>query len=182
MPREASSRWVGAPGPAHEDGRHVRRLGTDGATETEARRNRGGLPEGGSNGGMDKRTRGVFFYSHALHGGNAGLHKEGEREVTARRGGRATGVHMRAARHNSDITVPAPLRGGDADGICPYVIGTGELARGWRWTGPRDGAARSVSMGGGSRGVARDLVTRCLAPTSRQPAAAPTSTGGSAGR
>jgi hypothetical protein len=36
-PREASPRWVGAPGPAHEDGRRVRRLGTDGAAETEVR-------------------------------------------------------------------------------------------------------------------------------------------------
>jgi hypothetical protein len=51
---EASPRWVGAPGPAHEDGRWVRRLGTDGAVETEARHGRGGLPEGGSGGGADK--------------------------------------------------------------------------------------------------------------------------------
>ncbi len=31
----------------------------------------------------------VLFYSRALRGGNAGLRKEGEREVTARRSGRA---------------------------------------------------------------------------------------------
>jgi hypothetical protein len=49
----------------------------------EARRDRGGLPEGGSGGGADKRTGGVFFYSRALHGGNAGRRKEAEREVTA---------------------------------------------------------------------------------------------------
>jgi hypothetical protein len=35
------------------------------------------------------------FYSRALHGGDVGLRKEAEREVTARRGGRATGVHAR---------------------------------------------------------------------------------------
>jgi hypothetical protein len=35
------------------------------------------------------------FYSCALRGGNAGLRKEGEREVTARHGDRATGVHAR---------------------------------------------------------------------------------------
>jgi hypothetical protein len=31
----------------------VRRLGTDGVAETEARRGGGGLPEGGSGGGVD---------------------------------------------------------------------------------------------------------------------------------
>jgi hypothetical protein len=91
--------------------------------KTEVRRDRGGLPEGGSGGGVDKRTRGVFFYSCALRGGNAGLHKEGEREVMARRGSRAIGVHARAARHNSDVTVAAALHGGDAEGVCPYVVG-----------------------------------------------------------
>jgi hypothetical protein len=35
------------------------------------------------------------FYSRALRGGNAGLRKEREREMMARRGGRATGVHAR---------------------------------------------------------------------------------------
>jgi hypothetical protein len=86
-PQEASLRWVGAPGPAHEDGRHVRRLGIDGAAEIEARHDRGGLLEGGSGGGAEKRNRRVLFYSSALRGGNVGLRKEGEREVTARRGG-----------------------------------------------------------------------------------------------
>jgi hypothetical protein len=60
-----------------------------------ARHDRGGLPEGGSVGGVDKRTGGVFFYNCALRGGNAGLCKVGEREVTASHGGRATGVHTR---------------------------------------------------------------------------------------
>jgi hypothetical protein len=32
-PQEASLRWVGALGPAHNDGRGVRQLGTDGAAE-----------------------------------------------------------------------------------------------------------------------------------------------------
>jgi hypothetical protein len=35
------------------------------------------------------------FYSRALRGGNAGLCKEGEREVMAQHGGRAMGVHAR---------------------------------------------------------------------------------------
>jgi hypothetical protein len=135
-PRKASLRWVGALGSAHEDGRCMRRLGTDGAATIEARHDRGGLPEGGSGGGADKRIGRVFFYSHALHGGNMGLRKEGEREVMAQRGGRAMGVHARAARRSNDVVVAAALHGDNAEGICPYAIGTGELARGWRWTGP----------------------------------------------
>jgi hypothetical protein len=34
-----------APGPAHEDGKRVRRLGTDGVAEIEVRCGGGGLPE-----------------------------------------------------------------------------------------------------------------------------------------
>jgi hypothetical protein len=75
------------------------------------------------------------FYSRVLRRSNAGLCKEGDREVTDQRDGRA-GVLARATRHNSDVTVAAALRGGDAEGVCSYVIGSGELARGWRWTGP----------------------------------------------
>jgi hypothetical protein len=85
---------------------------------------------------------------------NAGLRKEGEREVMARRGDRATRVHTRAARRSSDVVVAAALRGGDAEGVCPYAVGTGELARGWRRTGPRGKRAcastpclRSVRLG-----------------------------------
>jgi hypothetical protein len=103
----------------------------------EVRHDRGGLPEGSSGGGAYKQLGGVFFYSRALRGGNAGLRKEGEREVMAQRDGRATGVHVRAARCNNDVAVAAALCGGDAEGVCPYAVGTGELARGWRWTGPR---------------------------------------------
>jgi hypothetical protein len=77
------------------------------------------------------------FYSHALRRDNTGLRKEGEREVMARRGDRATGVHTRATRHSSDVVVAAALRGGDAEGVCPYAVSTGELARGWCRTGPR---------------------------------------------
>jgi hypothetical protein len=91
--------------------------------KTEVRYDRGGLPEGGSGGGVDIRTGGVFFYSHALHGGNAGLCKEGEREVMARRDGRATGVHARTARRSSDIVMAAALRGGVVEGICLYAVG-----------------------------------------------------------
>jgi hypothetical protein len=39
-------------------------------------------------------------------------------------------VHARATRHNMNVTVAAALRGGDAEGVCPYAVGTGELARG----------------------------------------------------
>jgi hypothetical protein len=62
MPRGASPKRVGAPRPAHEDRRRVRRLGTDGAVETEARHDRGGLPKGGNGGGADKMNRRVLFY------------------------------------------------------------------------------------------------------------------------
>jgi hypothetical protein len=114
----------------------MRRLGTDEAAEIEA-----------SATVMAYRRRtwrwcgrdieGGLLYSHALQGGNTGLRKEGEREVTARCGGRATGVHVHAARCSSDVAVAVALRGGDAEGVCSYAIGSGELARGWRWTGPR---------------------------------------------
>jgi hypothetical protein len=56
---------------------------------------------------------GVFFYSCALRGGNTGLCKEGEREVMARRGSRATGVHVHTVGCSSDVTVVAALCGGD---------------------------------------------------------------------
>jgi hypothetical protein len=110
MPQEASPRWVDALGPAHEDGRHMRRLGTDEAAEIEA-----------SATVMAYRRRtwrwcgrdieGGLLYSHALQGGNTGLRRE--------------------------VAVAVALRGGDAEGVCPYAVGSGELARGWRWTGPR---------------------------------------------
>jgi hypothetical protein len=109
--------------------------------KTEARRDRGGLLEGASDGGADKRTGGVFFHSRALRGGNAGLRKEGEREVTAWRSGRATGVHTRAARRSSDVAVAAALRGGDAEGVCPYAIGE-EVS----WTGVA-GGGHTACMG-----------------------------------
>jgi hypothetical protein len=62
------------------------------------------------------------FYNCALRGGNAGLCKEREREVTAQRGGRAS-MLTRAAKRSSDIAVVAALRGGDVEGVCPYAIG-----------------------------------------------------------
>jgi hypothetical protein len=71
-----------------------------------------------------------------LRGGNAGLCKEGEREVMAQCGGRVMGVHVHAARRSSDVAVATTLRGADTEGFCPYVIGTSELAKGWHWTGP----------------------------------------------
>jgi hypothetical protein len=64
-----------------------------------------------------------------MHGGIAGLRKEGEREVMARRGDRAMSVHAHAARCSSDVAVAATLHGGDAEGVCPYAVGTGDLDR-----------------------------------------------------
>jgi hypothetical protein len=62
------------------------------------------------------------FYSRTLRGGNVGLCKEREREVTAQRSGRVS-VLTCVARHSSDVTVAAALFGGDAKGVCPYAIG-----------------------------------------------------------
>jgi hypothetical protein len=59
---EAFPRWVGAPELAHEEGRRVRQVGTDGAAGTEARCGRGGLPEEGNGGGTDKMNgRGLLL-------------------------------------------------------------------------------------------------------------------------
>jgi hypothetical protein len=49
--------------------------------------------------------------------------------VTARRGGRVTGVDARVARCSSDVAVVAALHGGDVEGVCPYAVGTSELDR-----------------------------------------------------
>jgi hypothetical protein len=104
--------------------------------------------------------------------------------VTARRVGRATGVHTRAARRNSDVAVAAALHGDDTEGIHPYAVGEEASWTGGDWWWPRDahgrastwclrgaglwswrldGAARGASKEGGSRGV----VTGCLALASR---------------
>jgi hypothetical protein len=50
-------------------------------------------------------------------------------------------VHAHIAWRSSDIIVAAALRGGDAEGVCPYAVGTGELARRWHWIGPRSNRA-----------------------------------------
>jgi hypothetical protein len=47
---------------------------------------------------------------------------QGEREVMARRGGRAS-VLARVARRSSDVAVAAALRGGHTEGVCPYTNG-----------------------------------------------------------
>jgi hypothetical protein len=101
------------------------------------------------------------FYSLALRGGNAGLRKEGEREATARRSDRAMGVHARAARRISNVAVAATLRGGDTEGICPYVVGSGALDRGWRWNWPRGthGRASARCLGTRREGYAPVLIT-----------------------
>jgi hypothetical protein len=135
---------------------------------------------------------GVFFYSRALPGGNADLRKEGEREVMAQHGDRATGVHARAARRSSDVAVAAALCGGYTEGICSYAIGEEVSWTGDGWWWPRgmhgcasawclcgaglvswrlDGAARGASKEGGSRGATRGIVTGCLASVSGSSAA-----------
>jgi hypothetical protein len=43
------------------------------------------------------------FYSCALRGGNAGLRREGEREVMAQCGGRAMGVHAHGEMGHLDV-------------------------------------------------------------------------------
>jgi hypothetical protein len=115
----------------------VRWLGIDEVVENRCEVRQGRLTGGRQRWGCRQTNGGVFFYSRALCGGNVILRNEVEREVMAQRGGRATGVHARTVRRNSDITVAVALRGGDAEGVCPYVVGMGELARGWHWTGPR---------------------------------------------
>jgi hypothetical protein len=76
------------------------------------------LTGGGHDAGADEVQR------WPAQGSNTGLCKEGEREVMARR------QSGRARANNSDVVVAAALRGGDAEGICPDAIGSGELARG----------------------------------------------------
>jgi hypothetical protein len=120
---------VGAPGPTHEDGRRMRRLGTDGVAETEARRNRDGLPEGRQRWGhgQNEREGSSFIAMHCV--GQCGPAQGGRGEVTTRRDGRATDVYVCAARRNNDVAVTVVLRGDDAEGVCPYAVGTGELDR-----------------------------------------------------
>jgi hypothetical protein len=129
-----------------------------------------GLTGGRQRWGMDKRTGGVFFYSHALRGGNAGLHKEGEREVTARCGGRATGVHARSM---------AQQRCRSGSGLVWWRCGGrlsvrrwkgGEVDRGWlvvatwrAWA-----SQRMVPMRCGARELGRGVVAGCLEPASRR--------------
>jgi hypothetical protein len=115
--------------------------------------------------GVDKMHGGGHFYSRALHGGSAGQCKEREREVMARHRGRAS----------SDVVVAAALRGGDAEGVCPYAVGEevsrtrGRIDAATRhtqacqhmvpmWHGARELEARRAACGvskeGGSRGAA----------------------------
>jgi hypothetical protein len=72
------------------------------------------------------------FYSRVLHRSNTGLRKEGEREVMARRAGKA-GMHSRGAEcsegNNGRVGVEATLKG-----FCPYVGGE-EVS----WTGGHPG-------------------------------------------
>jgi hypothetical protein len=84
-----------ALGPAYRERGGVRCLGTDEVAENRGEARSWWLTGGRQRWGVDKRTGGVFFYNRAVRGGNAGLCKVGEREVTASHGGRATGVHTR---------------------------------------------------------------------------------------
>jgi hypothetical protein len=70
-------------------------LGTDGLEENRGGYDRGGLPEGdnGWGGGQPNRRGLLFIAAHCV--GATRACTEGKREVTARRGGRATGVHTR---------------------------------------------------------------------------------------
>jgi hypothetical protein len=82
------------------------------------------------------------------------LRKEGEREVTAWRSGRATGVHACAAWHNSDVAVAAALRGGDVEGICPYAVGeeVSWTGGGWWWPRGTHGRASAWCLRGAGLG------------------------------
>jgi hypothetical protein len=66
-------------------------------------------------GSRTKSKEGVFFYSRALCGGNAGLRKERGRDVTARLGGRAS-VRSRGTER-SEGSNGRGWRGGNVEGI-----------------------------------------------------------------
>jgi hypothetical protein len=167
---EVAPKLKEAPGPTQWERGGVRRLGTGAAAENRGGCSGDGLPEA-ETARVRTRHRGCLVSRRS----NTGLRKEGEREVTARRGGRATGVHTRAARRNGDVTVVVALRGGYAKGVCLYAVGSGVLDRGvaldratqCAWAcqdmvpmrhAARElearRAARGVSKEGGSRGVA----------------------------
>jgi hypothetical protein len=87
--REVAPKLKEALGPAYGESGGVRWLVTDGAVENRSGRGGDGLPQRGC--GRDVEV--ASFYSRVLRKSNAGLRKEGEREVMARRGGRVMGVH-----------------------------------------------------------------------------------------
>jgi hypothetical protein len=93
-PPGAAPRWSGALGPVNGETRGVDNL-------------HGEVP---------------FIVAHCMGATRACARREREREVTAQCGSRAS-VLMRAARRSSDIAVAAALRGGDAESVCPYVVG-----------------------------------------------------------
>jgi hypothetical protein len=123
--------------------------------KTEARRDRGDLPEGGNGGGTDKRTGGAFFYSSAFRGVTRACARRERGRWRHARVGRATGVHARAARHSSDVTVATALCGGNVEGVCPYVVGeeVSGTRGGWWWPSGTHGHASAWCL----RGAARDL-------------------------
>jgi hypothetical protein len=53
-----------------------------------------------------------------MHGG-----REGGDDSARRQSDRSACVH------SSDVAVATALGGGDAEGVCPYAVSTGELAR-----------------------------------------------------
>jgi hypothetical protein len=122
--------------------------------KAEARRDRGDLPEGGNGGGADKRTGGAFFYSRALCGATRAYARRERGRWRLAHVDRATGVHACVARHNSDVTVAAALRGGDVEGVCPYAVGeeVSGTGGGWWWPSGTHGRAGAWCL----RGTARD--------------------------
>jgi hypothetical protein len=84
-----------ARGPAHGEGGRVSWLGTDGVVENRGGSDRGGLPEGDNGGGRGQPNRRGPLLIVACCVGATRACAEGEREVMARHGGRAMGVHAR---------------------------------------------------------------------------------------
>jgi hypothetical protein len=83
---------------------------------------------------------------------------EGEREVMARCGGRAS-VLARVARRSGDVTVAAALRGGDTEIVCPYAVGEEVSCTGGESMQPRGTHGRASAPWLGS--YARALTGLC---------------------
>jgi hypothetical protein len=84
-----------AQGSVHGEGGRVSWVGTNRATENRGGCDRGGLLEGDNDGGSREPNRRGPLLIAARYVGATWACAEGEREVTARRGGRAMEVHAR---------------------------------------------------------------------------------------